>query len=149
MRYLYPRHARPSLTSCPTPIGHLRLPVKRLPVKPAMTIWCHALPFSPSCPTPIGHLQIAGQEITGQAGNDEKALAMTIAKTITSTRSFSCPALPPLLSCPTPIGHRTPLCQITERIDAKLPKTIEYFVTFTILAIFANELKQNVLWQNQ
>lgn len=31
----------------------------------------------------------------------------------------------------------------------QLPKKIEYFVTFTILAIFANELKQNVLWQNQ
>ena len=32
---------------------------------------------------------------------------------------------------------------------AQLPNTIEYFVTFTILAIFANELKQNELWQNQ
>ena len=56
---LFPRHAQPSLTSCPTPIGHLylsRLPVERLPVKPAMTIWyhamtkgCHALPSPPSC----------------------------------------------------------------------------------------------------
>ena len=38
-------------------------------------------------------LQIAGHKIAGQAGNDERVPAMTIAKTITSTRSFSCPAL--------------------------------------------------------
>ena len=30
----------------------------------------------------------------------------------------------------------------------QLSKAIEYFVTFTILAIFAKELKQNALWQN-
>ena len=57
---------------------HWGCPVERLPVKPAMTIWCHALPSSPSCPTlfprharpsltssslpscptPIGHLRL-------------------------------------------------------------------------------------------
>ena len=74
MPFTFPSCPTVSL-SCPTPIGHLylsRLPVERLPVKPAMTIWYHALPSSSSChpsltscptvslscPTPIGHLRL-------------------------------------------------------------------------------------------
>ena len=132
MPFPLPRHARPSLTSCPTRSG-----ISRLPVKPAMTIWCHALPsssscptfsyvmpdsdrashFSPrharpsltSCPTSIGHLYPL--QIAGQAGNDEK--------TAGNDDMVPCPFLffvmldllflvmpdPLSSSCPTPIGH--------------------------------------------
>ena len=88
--------------------------------------------------------QIAGQEIAGQAGNDEKG-SRNDEKTagnddMVPCTSFSSVIPDPLSSsCPTRSG-------IHQR---QLPKTIEYFVTFTILARFANELKQNVLWQNQ
>ena len=42
-------------------------------------------------------------------------------------------------SFPMPAVHRL------ADFQAHLPKTIEYFVTFTILAIFANEIKQKCI----
>ena len=39
---IFPRPALSSSLSCPTPIGHLRLPVK-----PAMTVWCQTMTIAP------------------------------------------------------------------------------------------------------
>ena len=92
----------PPLSSCPTPIGHLsptRLPVERLPVKPAMTIWYHALPSSPSCLTP---------------------LSSSCPSCSRHARPRSGISLFPS-SCPTPIGHlRLPV----ERLPVKPAMTI-------------------------
>ena len=66
------RHARPSHCHARPRSGISILPVKRLPVKPAMTIWCHALPSS--LVMPDSDRASLPHQIAGQAGNDDSTM---------------------------------------------------------------------------